>query len=295
MPHPGVAISFKWVLPSATLALEAATGSRVPCIDLHPYQAYHSGDVSSAGQRWANSRPLPSHRADRRGRKEALKIVDQTGYRRGRGYTLQGLADLLLSQDQLEAAGKTAEEAQAIRRDLREENNLALSNMQMAVIHLEQGRLTEPEPLVRAAIDTFERAKLIESGATAHAVLTRVLLAQGKVGDAQSAARRALTLSRHLVYRPPRFDAALASARVRAATGKSKDALQNLHATVTEATKFGYLPYQFEARLAIGQIEMQSGKSSAGRPHLETLEKDARAKAYFLIARKAAAAAKVSR
>jgi len=55
------------------------------------------------------------------------------------------------------------------------------------------------------------------------------------------------------------------------------------------------LPYQFEARLALGQIEMQSGKSSAGRPHLETLEKDARAKAYFLIARKAAAAAKVSR
>lgn len=155
------------MLPSATLALEAATGSRVPYIGLHPYQAYHSGDVSSAGQRWANSRPLPSHRADRRGRKEALKIVDQTGYRRGRGYTLQGLADLLLSQDQLEAAGKTAEEAQAIRRDLREENNLALSNMQMAVIHLEQGRLTEPEPLVRAAIDTFERAKLIESGATA--------------------------------------------------------------------------------------------------------------------------------
>ena len=225
---------------------------------------------------------------------EALKIVDQTGYRRGRGYILQGLADVLLSQDQLEAASKAAEEAQTIRRDLREDSNLAISNMQMAVIRLEQGRLTEPEPLVLAAIDTFEHAKLTEFGAAAHAVLTRILLAQGKVNDAQGAAQRALTLSRRTGNRPPRFDAALAGARVRAATGKANEALQDLQAMLAEATKFGYLPYQFEARLAIGEIEMQSGKSSTARPHLEALERDARAKAFLLIARKAAAAAKIS-
>ena len=166
--------------------------------------------------------------------------------------------------------------------------------MQMAVIRLEQGRLTEPEPLVLAAIDTFEHAKLTEFGAAAHAVLTRILLAQGKVNDAQGAAQRALTLSRRTGNRPPRFDAALAGARVRAATGKANEALQDLQAMLAEATKFGYLPYQFEARLAIGEIEMQSGKSSTARPHLEALERDARAKAFLLIARKAAAAARVS-
>jgi len=63
---------------------------------------------------------------------------------------------------------------------------------------------------------------------------------------------------------------------------------------LAEVTKFGYLPYQFEARLAIGETEMQSGKSSTGRPRLEALEKDARGKVFFLIARKAAAAAKGS-
>jgi len=194
----------------------------------------------------------------------ALKIVEQTGYRRGRGYILQRLADTLLSLDQLESASKAAEEAQAIRSDLREDNNLALSDMQMVVIRLEQGRLTEPEPLVRAAIDTFERVKLTELGATAHAVLTRILLAQGKVGDAQGAARRALTLSRQTGNRPARFDATLASARVKAASGKANEALQDLQAMLAEVTKFGYLPYQFEARLAIGETEMQSGKSSTG-------------------------------
>ena len=229
----------------------------------------------------------------KQGYSEALKIVDQTGYRRGRGYALHGLADVLLSQDQLEAASKIAEEARAIRRDLREDNNLAISSMQLALIRLEQGRLTEPEPLVRTAIDAFERTKMTESNATAYGVLTRILLTQGKLSDAQNAAQRALILSQQTGSRPPRFDAALASARVKAATGKSKDALQNLQGVLAEATKFGYVPYEFEARLAMGEIEMQSGKAFTGRPHLEALEKDARAKGFLLIARKATAAAKV--
>lgn len=224
---------------------------------------------------------------------EALKIVDQTGYRRGRGYALHGLADVLLSQDQLEAASKIAEEAQAIRRDLREDNNLAISNMQLALIRLEQGRLTEPEPLVRTAIDAFERAKMTENNAAAYGVLTRILLTEGKLSDAQNAAQRALILSQQTGSRPPHFDAAVAGARVKAAIGKSKGALQDLQGVLAEATKFGYVPYELEVRLAIGEIEIQSGKASTGRPHLEALAKDARAKGFLLIARKATAAAKV--
>jgi eukaryotic-like serine/threonine-protein kinase len=231
--------------------------------------------------------------AAKQGYNEALKIIDQTGYRRGRGYALHGLADVLLSQDQLEAASKIAEEAQAIRRDLREDSNLATSNIQLALIRLEQGRLTEPEPLVRTAIDAFERAKMTENNAAAYGVLTRILLTQGKLSDAQNAAQRALTLSQQTGSRPPRFDGALASARVKAATGRSKGALQDLQGVLAEATKFGYVPYELEARLAMGEIEMQSGKASTGRPHLEALEKDARAKGFLLIARKATAAAKV--
>jgi eukaryotic-like serine/threonine-protein kinase len=229
----------------------------------------------------------------KQGYNEALKIVDQTGHRRSRGYALYGLADVLLSQDQLEAASKTAEEARAIRRDLREDNNLAISNLQLALIRLEQGRLTEPEPLVRTAIDAFERAKMTENNAAAYGVLTRILLTQGKLSDAQNAAQGALTLSQQTGSRPPRFDAALASARVKAATGKSRGALQDLQGVLAETTKFGYVPYEFEARLAMGEIEMQSGKVSTGRPHLEALEKDARAKGFLLIARRATAAAKV--
>jgi len=49
--------------------------------------------------------------------------------------------------------------------------------------------------------------------------------------------------------------------------------------------------YQFEIRLALGEIEMKSGKTSAGVACLKSLERDASAKGFPLIARKAKAAA----
>jgi hypothetical protein len=54
------------------------------------------------------------------------------------------------------------------------------------------------------------------------------------------------------------------------------------------ATKHGFVPEQLEARLALGEIEMKSGASDAGRARLAALEKDAQAKGFLLIARKAA-------
>ena len=80
--------------------------------------------------------------------------------------------------------------------------------MQLALIRLEQGRLTEPEPLVRTAIDALARAKMTEINAAAYGALTRILLTQGKLSDAQNAAQRALTFSQQTGSRPPRFGAA---------------------------------------------------------------------------------------
>lgn len=53
----------------------------------------------------------------------------------------------------------------------------------------------------------------------------------------------------------------------------------------------GFLDFEFEARLALGEIELASGQVAAGRARLETLEKEATAKGFLLIARQAAAAA----
>ena len=45
--------------------------------------------------------------------------------------------------------------------------------------------------------------------------------------------------------------------------------------------------YQFEIRFALGEVEMKSGKTSSGVAHLRSLEIDATAKGFLLIAHKA--------
>jgi hypothetical protein len=68
------------------------------------------------------------------------------------------------------------------------------------------------------------------------------------------------------------------------------DARKELEEVLAEATQLGLSQYQFEARLALGQIEMKPRKMIEGRAHLAALEKDATAKGFLLIARKARAA-----
>ena len=90
------------------------------------------------------------------------------------------------------------------------------------------------------------------------------------------------------------LDYAITSVRVLAARGKLAEAKKNLAVTFEESRKYGFLGYQLEARLALGEIEMKSRRNAAGRACLQALERDARAKGFLLIARKAAAALKRS-
>jgi hypothetical protein len=152
---------------------------------------------------------------------------------------------------------------------------------------VEEGRPADAEKPVRQALDEFHAEKLRDDEVLARAVLARALLAQVKPAEA----REQIDLATDLVAKSPmpavRINYAIAAALVRAATGITADATRSLEATLAEATKYGYLGYQFEARLALAEIEMKSGKTSAGRARLEALQREAAAKGFGLIARKA--------
>ena len=47
---------------------------------------------------------------------------------------------------------------------------------------------------------------------------------------------------------------------------------------------------EFAARLGLGEVEIASGRAAAGRARLETLQKDATAKGFLLVARQSAGA-----
>ena len=88
----------------------------------------------------------------------------------------------------------------------------------------------------------------------------------------------------------------IASAQVAAADNPASDshlsslsgARRSLNTALAESRKYGYRDLEFEARLALGEIEMKSGNRDASRATLRTLERDARAKGFLLVARKAA-------
>jgi hypothetical protein len=144
------------------------------------------------------------------------------------------------------------------------------------------------------ALQVFRQQQLSDDELGAHLVLARALLSSGKIAEAQSEIGFAAGLVAMSQKRSAHLNFSIVAARVRSASGQTTDyaeAAKTLHRTLSEATKYGYVGYAFEARLALGEIEMKSDKG-AGRAHLAALEKEAAAKGFLLIARKAAAAAR---
>ena len=63
-------------------------------------------------------------------------------------------------------------------------------------------------------------------------------------------------------------------------------AVARLTRLLADAT--GFLEYEFAARLALGEVELASGRTAAGRARLETLQTDATAEGFLLVARQSA-------
>lgn len=218
---------------------------------------------------------------------EALDLDNRIGYKRGSAFAIAGLADVFTHRGDLAQARQKSQEAANIRRDLGEQLTGAISQTQLATIALEEGHEAEAEGLIRAAATQFEKEKLLDSQAVASAVLSVILVKQGRVADAQKAGEQATALSRRSANRQAHFETELANARVLAALDTNTEAIQRLEAVLSEAKKYGYLDYEFQARLALGEIELKSGNAAAGRSRLTALKQDATKAGFLLIARKA--------
>jgi hypothetical protein len=65
---------------------------------------------------------------------------------------------------------------------------------------------------------------------------------------------------------------------------------QELAVIIAKSRELGYEEIELDARQALAEIEIKVGQMAAERTHLATIEADARAKGYILVARKAAIA-----
>ena len=86
------------------------------------------------------------------------------------------------------------------------------------------------------------------------------------------------------------MDFAIVSAMAQAASGKPAVAKEALKRVIAETTKAGFIEYELEAQLALAKLGTKPGQNVDDRAGLDKVERDAKARGFDLIARKAAAA-----
>src|SRR5260370_28430009 len=166
----------------------------------------------------------------------------------------------------------------------------ARSRVSIAHLSLEEAHVADAEKLARQAAEQFRSQNDVAGEADADAALIDSLRTQGKLAEAQSLAETARGLAEKSGDRGTAASVAIANARVRASSGNAEEAAISLRRTVEETGKAGIRATQFDARLALGATEIKSGNRTAARAELTSLERDAKAKGFLLLARKRAAA-----
>jgi DNA-binding winged helix-turn-helix (wHTH) protein/tetratricopeptide (TPR) repeat protein len=202
------------------------------------------------------------------------------------------LATVLLAEDRLDEAARLFQDTLAARQKSGEEDAAAQTRMNLAMVRIEQGRAAEALPLARQAVQAF--AAMHQSGNRALALavggLAEIALHQNAAAAADC--DQALAALRGNRQNQPNLAVLLAKSRVEAAAGHLAQARALAEAARVRAGKARSLGSVFEARLVLGEIDLREpAQAAAGVRGLHALAREAKAKSYFLIARKAEKAA----
>ena len=118
-------------------------------------------------------------------------------------------------------------------------------------------------------------------------MLAQAYLASNKLADATAAVDRARGLQR--VNVETRLMGATIAARL-AERQSAKDAVAQLQTVIDEATRRGYVRKELNARLWQAEIELRAGQRERGRAHLAAVKRDALARGFVAVGRRAQAA-----
>ena len=197
------------------------------------------------------------------------------------------LGIVLLAQGDLAASRNKEQEASKIQTDLGSKGKADLAQLTLARIEIEEGHPGNAEAPCRKAIADFQAQKEPRNESLAHLTLANVLLAMGRVLEAEKEVKAARLAEAKNPGSVPDPQLSVVAGRVDAALGKNAEARKAFETVLAEATTHPSLEGQLEARLALGDLEMNAGKAEAGRAQLAALEKEAAGKGFLLIARKA--------
>ncbi|HUP47768.1 MAG TPA: serine/threonine-protein kinase [Thermoanaerobaculia bacterium] len=224
---------------------------------------------------------------------EALAIHRASGDRNGTAYDLYRLGDIFAFRGELVAARDRYQQALAIQNEIGDKLGAAETRAVLAGLAVEEGRAAEAEKTARESEEILRTEGAAEQSVLPLTVLIDALVAQGKQTEARQVADRAWKTAGKSEDRRLRFTVAVSRARAISASGKPDDidaAVGALEDTIAEASRTGFVSSELAARLALGEVELAAGRPSAKR-RLAALEREAKAKGFGRVARRAAAGA----
>jgi tetratricopeptide (TPR) repeat protein len=232
--------------------------------------ALREGDL--AASRLASEQQLQS------GRQMRAKPLEVTA--------LRGLARIARAGGETPRARALLIEAQGLAGKSGDQLTGAEITLELARLDLEQGALDSSLKLARAAASWHHDRHFTGDESAALALAAEALLRLGRPAEAREAAARAQALAPEGDHEL-RLEIAPALARVAAASDPD-GALRTLGSASVEAGQVGFLPAAFEARLARGEVLLRKGETATGRAELKRLRKEAEAKGFLQVARRAA-------
>jgi DNA-binding winged helix-turn-helix (wHTH) protein/tetratricopeptide (TPR) repeat protein len=211
------------------------------------------------------------------------------------------LGGALMAQGDLPGARQQYQETLEIRQKMDEQDLAAESQASLAELSLEEGHPEQAETLLRTAIAEFEKEKEIPDATNAYTLLSRALLAQGKLEEARKAIQHAAELGRKSPDSALTLPLAIQNAEIEmaavapGAAGRAAHgaAYQQLLGVIASARTLGYYQIECEARLALAVVDLKANPA-LGRSQLETLAKETHERGLELLTHKAELLASVN-
>jgi serine/threonine protein kinase/tetratricopeptide (TPR) repeat protein len=243
-------------------------------------------ELYSLATLWLNTGKLPEADA---AYLEAVDVARQMDSTSSLAADLVGRSGLLRAKGDLVGARKVLDEASKLVSDSADKSQAPWVHMNMAALEVDEDHQDTAQALAQQSMQEFQSQGDSDGEGAAAGMLARSFLAQNNVAQAIAAAHQAEAAAAKSHDQMNILDVAIVAARAEAADGKVSASQTRLKQLLAQAVKTGNVQSQFDARLALGEIEIHSQERSDGKTTLSSLQKDATAKGFLLIAKKAAA------
>ena len=216
---------------------------------------------------------------------EGLETTRRIGDRAGEGYALKALGDLAAERGDRTLARTRYQEALAVYRAAGQELWVRQTELALAVLARDDGRIAESDGEFARLAQEFARAGSSADRDEAELQRVRTLLASDRQRDAEVLAAEVVARATGSDSRRVRHLARLAEAELALSRGDATRARRALDADLAESRRAGNVLLALEVRALLASAAARAGDPDAARRLAETVEEARRAGCGRLVER----------